>query len=84
MVPQPPLRIKEAAILLDGKIWTGRRHGEIISKIVEAGGRTPVTADQGFVTECGKFVDRKEAAEIAFAAGQTSKNVRILMSEDLY
>lgn len=38
---------------------------------------------QGFVTDTGKFVDRKEAAKIAFEAGQIPKPVTILFSEDL-
>lgn len=42
---------------------------------------------QGFVTSTGRFVDRKEGVEIAFAAGQVDEkvlNCGRLMSEDLY
>lgn len=42
---------------------------------------------QGFVTSTGRFVDRKEGVEIAFAAGQVDEKVLNsgrLMSEDLY
>lgn len=80
------MKIKEAAILHRGVVWTGRRHGDVIQEIVrkQGVGAAPVTGDQGFVTECGKFVDRKEAAKIAFEAGQVKELYPILMSEDLY
>lgn len=38
---------------------------------------------QGFITNLNRFVDRDEAGEIAFAAGQTDK-VYHLTSEHLY
>lgn len=80
------MRIKEAAIIHNGVIWTGRRHHNVIQKIIDEFGReaAPVKGKQGFVTECGKFLDRKEAARVAFEAGQVSKLYPILMSEDLY
>ena len=40
--------------------------------------------DQGFVTSEGRFVERPEAADIALAAGQISKPVKILFSEDFW
>lgn len=39
---------------------------------------------QGFFTSKGRWVSRKEAAEIAYAAGQIKEKVRNLTSEDLY
>lgn len=40
---------------------------------------------QGFLTNTDRFVDRKEALEIALKAGQTTKkNGSILISEDIY
>jgi hypothetical protein len=80
------VKIKEAAILREGVIWTGHRHGDVIKKIIAELGESakPVKETQGFVTECGKFVDRKEAAKIAFEAGQVKELYPILMSEDLY
>jgi hypothetical protein len=39
---------------------------------------------QGFLTSDDRFVDRYEAAEIAFDAGQISEKTNILISEDLY
>jgi hypothetical protein len=80
------MRIKEAAIMHDGVIWTGRRHHNVIQKIIDELGReaAPVRGTQGFVTECGKFLDRKEAAKVAFEAGQVPELYTVLMSEDLY
>lgn len=39
---------------------------------------------QGFLTSRGRFVDRKEAAQIAVAAGQVDAGITTLMSEHLY
>ena len=38
---------------------------------------------RGFVTNTGKFVDRKKAAKIAKAAGEIKKPVKKLHSSDL-
>ncbi len=80
------MRIKEAAIVHAGKVWTGRRHHDVIRKIVEQCGMeaAPVLGCQGFVTECGVFLDREEAAFVAFAAGQIPMQKDTLFSEDLY
>ena len=40
--------------------------------------------EQGFITSDDMFVNRKEAAKIAFAAGQTKKLKSLLFSDDLY
>ncbi len=40
--------------------------------------------EQGFLTSKNRFVDRKEAASIAFLAGQTKIIKKELFSEDLY
>ena len=39
---------------------------------------------QGFITNLDRFVDRKEAAEIAYSSGQINEPVLTLYSEDLY
>ncbi len=75
--------IKEAAILrvADRKVWTGRRHGNCINLIVAETGTRPIGQPdfiQGFVTDDGRFVDRKEAWKIALA------NNQILNLEDPY
>lgn len=86
--------IKESAIkrIRDGKVWTGRRHGDCISVIVKETGIRPVGRDdfiQGFITDDGRFVDRHEAFKIAVACDQLINKEDpwappTLMSEDLY
>ncbi len=39
---------------------------------------------QGFLTSDNEFVDRKDAAKIAYDAGQIKTEVDLLFSEDLY
>ena len=39
---------------------------------------------QGFLTSQDRFVDRKEAADIAYKAGQIKDITDCLISEDLY
>ena len=41
-------------------------------------------AIQGFLTNRDRFVDRKEAGQIAFKANQITKETDCLMSEELY
>lgn len=86
--------IKEAAIQRknDGRVWTGRRHGDVIRKIVSEGHAKAVTHSdfiQGFVTDDGQFVDRHEAYNIAVKCNQLLYPADphappTLMSEDLY
>jgi hypothetical protein len=88
-------KIKESAILFEGKVYTGKRHHNVIQRIIADTDVKRVGAQwpQGFVTEDGEFVDREEAAKIALASGQvvTGKatvqhvfNGHTLYSEDLY
>jgi hypothetical protein len=67
-------------------IYTGRNHADIIWTLATINHIDfIVTQDmQGFVTDTGRFVDRTEAAKIAFEAGQIKEEKRILFSEDLY
>lgn len=84
--------IKEAAIqrISDGKVWTGRRHGDVIRKINADGDMVTRTRFiQGFVTDDGRFVDRHEAFKIAVECNQLLNPkdpwaAPTLMSEDLY
>ena len=76
--------IKEAAILKDGVIYTGKRHNEIIEANKSILGHFGSDEVQGFVTDCGDFVNRQVAAEIAVYRGQVAKYVQTLYSEDLY
>lgn len=79
--------IKEAAILKDGKIYTGYRHDVIIRAyppgfFISRG--EECNSIQGFVTDKGKFLNRKEAGKHAYECGQINKLINCLMSEDLY
>lgn len=80
------MTIKAAAIIHDGKPWTGYRHHLIMRDIVEVCGPqvAPINGEQGFVTDDGRFVDREEAAKIAFESGQMPSHVKRLFSEDLW
>ena len=76
--------IKEAAILKDGIIYTGRRHHNIFQSTLPLG--CIKDGEQGFVTDIGEFVDRIEAGKIAIECGQIKKLKwgNELYSEDLY
>lgn len=78
--------IVKAAILLNGKIYTGKRHCNIIKKLVDDGFDTPIKGTQGFIDHLGDFYDRKEAAKIVLETGQLKKLnwPPYLYSEDLY
>ena len=84
------MRVKCAAILYEGKIYEGISHCDIgfdMLKRKVCNRPYPGGDAQGFVTECGKFVSREEALEIAIAArqvkrGQTTNNNQ-LFSEDI-
>lgn len=79
-------KIVLAAVRLDnGLIFTGKCHADCIYTVIlvnEIKEKIP-QSKQGFVTTRFRFVDRKEAAEIAFKAGQIKKQAEVLLSEDL-
>ena len=77
------MKIKCAAIRRnDGVIVEGRNHGICIQKSPYGTCKGEGYA-QGFVTDTGQFVDRKEAGRIAFEAGQIDKLTDFLQSEHL-
>ncbi len=79
--------ITEAAIRRDGKIYTGRRHCNIISDMVHNYGcKPPIRQDeQGFVNDKGQFYYRLEAIDIAIESGQIDPNFNgVLLSENLW
>jgi hypothetical protein len=81
------VRITAAAIRHDGKVYTGRRHCQIIRDIVASTSTKRVLGEQGFVLEDGRFVNREDAAFIALASGQIKElkfNTTKLFSEDLW
>lgn len=75
--------IDQAAILNNGVIYKGKRHKDIVMSQpkhlnIRKGGI------EGFVTVQGIFVDRKQAARIAYEMGQISEPVDELKSEHIY
>lgn len=60
----------------------GFRHCDILERF--KGEVSNKLTDQGFITSIGRFVDRKEAAYIAYKAGQIPELKSVLYSEDLY
>jgi len=76
--------IRIAAIQCEhGKVFTGARHPSVRVLILGTKFWREKRVD-GFVTSGGRFVDRIEAARIAYAAGQIPEPVVSLYSEDLY
>lgn len=72
-----------------GYLATGRRHNTCISDLNTFYGTTEFAhhrykgrVRQGFITSSGRYVDRVEAAQIAYAAGQIPEPKRELYSED--
>ena len=68
----------------NGRIYTGKRHNNCLELANIAGEKTPIVGVQGFMTDAGRFVDRNEAANIAFESKQTIEFMGTLYSEDLY
>jgi hypothetical protein len=63
-------RVIAAAIRLNGVIYAGRRHNEIIDMLVSIGMPTPISGDQGFIDASGAFLDRHAAGDRAVKLGQ--------------
>ena len=73
-------KIKSAAIRCNNKIYTGKRHCEIFQQGKKG---EFCDAEQGFITDDGKFVTRQEAGKIAFDCGQIKFQNNHLLSEDI-
>ena len=75
-----------------GIVLCGWRHGNIIAQMKATMGlRTVVHGEnsageyeQGFLTNDNRFVERAEAAEIAFKSGQIKVEKTYLFSEDVW
>ena len=72
-----------------GYVVCGRRHHNCFMTISLLKKEDIRTADygkvtQGFVTSLDRFVNREEAAVIAYLANQIDKPTEVLFSEDLY
>ena len=78
--------ITAAAIKRNDKIYTGRRHAQIIQDMVADGCKTPIRGDeQGFVDDAGEFFNRFQARARAKRSGQIPWEFRReLLSEDLW
>jgi hypothetical protein len=74
-----PIKIVRAVIKKGDEIYLGDSHSEII----KANPWKLKNCEQGFLTDTGEFVGRKEAAEIAFNSGQIKEKKDQLYSEDL-
>lgn len=81
-----PEKIIHAAVKsVDGRIFFGKCHGDCFFKAHAMSVKMSSKADhQGFLTNKGRFVNRKEAAEIASFQGQVDTPTTILFSEDLW
>ena len=69
-----------------GYVICGRRHHNCFSvyMMIEGLRTKNQSSIQGFLTNYDRFVDRKEAAEIAFVAEQIQEQKDVLYSEDIY
>lgn len=70
-----------------GIVFCGWRHANCLyQKVSVTGLRDAESGEniQGFLTNKNRFVDREEAAKIAWTAGQTTKELKTLFSEDIY
>jgi hypothetical protein len=68
-----------------GYVICGRRHHNCIQTSVILG-NLPVKSNsvQGFLTSDDLFLNRSDAAELAFTCGQIDSPTKILTSEDLW
>lgn len=79
-----------------GLVFSGWRHGDCFTTLnawadlLSSKQRRQIGEDQiagrnqGFLTSTGRYVDRAEAATIAYTAGQIPTPKQTLFSEDLY
>lgn len=71
-----------------GFVVSGRRHHNCFYTVSvftdDPKSKASKSITQGFLTNTDRFVDRKEAAKIAFEAGQVSELHEQLISEHLY
>ena len=66
-------------------VMCGKRHCDIFEKMHNLNiSYDKTTAIQGFMTSVNRFVNRYEAADIAFMSGQIKGRVNCLYSEDIW
>lgn len=74
-----------------GLLVCGHRHGHCFAIVKSLAGLRSVKlgpdsvgeTEKGFLTNTNRFVNRQEAAQIAYKAGQIEKETETLLSEDL-
>lgn len=80
--------IVKAAILHDDQIYTGKRHCDVIYEMTRDGICWCSSDIEGFVTDTGEFLNRKDARQHFINVGQVSISGELrrdaLYSEDLY
>jgi hypothetical protein len=91
-----PIGFRNPENITEGIVILGHRHGDVIRNVynltglrtVENGENSVGENIQGFLTNKNRFVDRKEAANIAIKANQIIDlgrfNPNQLYSEDIY
>lgn len=71
-----------------GFVICGRRHSDIFALLdaldIKFKDYTEEKLRDGFMTSKNRFVDRKEGAKVATKAGQLTRKVNLLQSEELY
>lgn len=67
-----------------GFVICGRRHHNCFITVSILNDSVRPVCEQGFLTSKDRWVNREEAAKIAFANGQIKKETKILFSEDIY
>jgi hypothetical protein len=75
-----------AAVRYKDAVHTGSRHHPSIRFELRhsIAGYSPAMCVDGFMTSTGRFVNRREAAQVAMKAGQTfGKHIDFLYSEDI-
>ncbi len=89
----PQGKIVKAALNVNGKIYVGWRHFQVRNQIMLESDLprleiVKIMSDEsldGFVTENGAFINRKDALEYARKIGQVNKIIgSVLTSEDLW
>lgn len=79
-----------AIVTPDDKVWSllkPNRHHNVIDLVFNKTGKQVFTKDQGFITNTGRYVNRKEALLIAIKAEQLLETSSVgdkLFSEDVW
>jgi hypothetical protein len=84
-------RIVAAACIIDGTVFVGARHFDPVMRAqIKRAGLSPLTHEQGFIDQWGRYYTREEAMDVVLVSGQpfdakrNSGNGEMLFSEGLY